>query len=271
MRTATHSRNEKSRRARKASPPTLSRLIRVLQARLPELSKQHRVISLGVFGSYVRRTEKQDSDLDILVELKPNRSLYDFVELQEYLSELLGVKVDLVQNETLRPYIGARIRREVIWLQKDGIPQTITLPRRRNGTNGRKNGGTMEPEREYLDYLQDMLDSMAKAERHIAGMTLKQVIEDEKTLDAVKGAVQTVGEAASRIPREIRERYPHMDWGQIVGMRNIIVHGYGRIKYDQLWKALTESIPRDQPLIAEILKAEKERRKKDNGEKRNPG
>jgi len=82
----------------------------------PELKKQFKVKSIGIFGSYVRGEEGKGSDLDILVDFeeKANLSLLDFIRIENYLSEKLGVKVDLVERETLKPRIGKHILGELI-------------------------------------------------------------------------------------------------------------------------------------------------------------
>jgi len=73
---------------------------------------------IGIFGSYVRGEFKEESDLDILVEFATNAkiSLLDFVKLENYLSDLLGVKVDLVEKSALKPRIGKHILKEVVYL-----------------------------------------------------------------------------------------------------------------------------------------------------------
>jgi predicted nucleotidyltransferase len=95
---------------------TLAEITRILEAEKERLAKQYGVKELGVFGSYVRGEQRPDSDLDLLLELeRPARiSLIDLVELELYLSELLGVQVDLVLKKNLRPRIGARIQAEVV-------------------------------------------------------------------------------------------------------------------------------------------------------------
>lgn len=93
----------------------LARFKRLLRRHLPELKARYRVKSLGVFGSYVRGQARPRSDLDILIELDdPSLSLFGFIGLENYLSDLLGVKVDLVERDTLKPIIGQRILAEVI-------------------------------------------------------------------------------------------------------------------------------------------------------------
>jgi uncharacterized protein with HEPN domain len=54
--------------------------------------------------------------------------------------------------------------------------------------------------------------------------------------------------------------YPQIPWKDIIGMRHAVAHGYDRVLHTRVWEAVTISIPRDQPLIAQMLQAEIERR-----------
>ena len=81
----------------------------ILRKELPKLKAEFNVSTLEVFGSYVRNEQKADSDLDILVTFSKVPDLLEFIELENYLSDLLGLKVDLVMRSALKPYIGKRI------------------------------------------------------------------------------------------------------------------------------------------------------------------
>ena len=71
-----------------------------------ELREKFKVKEIGVFGSYVRgEQKKRGSDIDILVEFKEPVSLLKFMDLEEYLSKLLGLKVDLISKKALKPKI----------------------------------------------------------------------------------------------------------------------------------------------------------------------
>ena len=95
---------------------TLTEIKRILEAEKPYLAERYGVTEIGVFGSYVRGEQDPDSDIDILIELErpPRISLLDLVELEYYLSELLGTKVDVAIKKNLRKRIGKRILDEVV-------------------------------------------------------------------------------------------------------------------------------------------------------------
>ncbi|MDK9719836.1 MAG: nucleotidyltransferase family protein [Rhodospirillales bacterium] len=81
----------------------------------PQLERRYPIHALGVFGSYARGEQREDSDLDVLVELGANApmTLIDFVGLQMELSDSLGVKVDLADKAALKRRIGQNILSEV--------------------------------------------------------------------------------------------------------------------------------------------------------------
>lgn len=93
---------------------SLKKILEILHQQLPLLAERYNVEMLEVFGSYVRDEQKHDSDLDILITYREDPTLLGFIALENYLSDLLGVKVDLVMKDSLKPKIGQRILREAI-------------------------------------------------------------------------------------------------------------------------------------------------------------
>jgi len=92
---------------------TLEWLVSRLRVHLPDLSLCYQIASLGVFGSYVRGDQRSDSDLDLLVEFREPSSLFQFIRLENELSDVLGIDVDLVIKSALKPAIGRSILHEV--------------------------------------------------------------------------------------------------------------------------------------------------------------
>ena len=93
-------------------------LLARLRAIKPQLSSQYGVKRMAVFGSRLRGEAERQSDLDLLVELeKPYRiDLIGLIALEQELSEELGVPVDLVLAEDLKPHIGERVLKEAVYL-----------------------------------------------------------------------------------------------------------------------------------------------------------
>ncbi|HXU37960.1 MAG TPA: nucleotidyltransferase family protein [Blastocatellia bacterium] len=95
-------------------PVDLDRVTRMLRDQLPSLAQKYHVKSLGVFGSYVRRQQSPQSDLDLLVVFDEPPGLLKFIELENFLTDLLGIRVDLVMKDSLKPMIGKQILSEVV-------------------------------------------------------------------------------------------------------------------------------------------------------------
>ena len=91
-------------------------IISHLRKLLPEIKDRYRIDKIQLFGSFVQGEERSSSDLDLLVEFEETPSLLRFIELENFLTEQLGVKVDLVMKDALKPAIGARILKEAVTL-----------------------------------------------------------------------------------------------------------------------------------------------------------
>jgi predicted nucleotidyltransferase len=89
-------------------------IIEELGRLLPIVIDRYAVDSLGVFGSYVRGESDSRSDLDLLVTFSETPGLLKYIELENFLSDRLGVKVDLVMRDALKSAIGERILSEVV-------------------------------------------------------------------------------------------------------------------------------------------------------------
>jgi hypothetical protein len=91
---------------------------RILAEHKRELEEKYKVKQIGIFGSRVRGEAKKGSDLDILVEFKEGADidLLKFVGLENHLSDLLNLRVDLVEKSSLKPGIGQHILKEVVYV-----------------------------------------------------------------------------------------------------------------------------------------------------------
>lgn len=87
-----------------------------LAALKPELQEDYPIRELGVFGSYARDEPRPESDLDILVTFDRAVTLFDLVRLENELTDRLGVDVDLVTRNSLKPRIGSRVDQDVVFV-----------------------------------------------------------------------------------------------------------------------------------------------------------
>ena len=95
---------------------TFEKLKNTLAEHKQELRDKFKVEEIGIFGSYVRKEQKKKSDLDVLVGFSETIDLFTFVELENYLSDILGVKVDLVMKDSLKPRLKDRILNEAVYV-----------------------------------------------------------------------------------------------------------------------------------------------------------
>ena len=95
---------------------TLEKLKATLALHKEELRKKFKVKEIGIFGSYVRQEQNKKSDVDVLVTFYETIDLFTFVELENYLSDILGVKVDLVMKDGIKPRLKERILSEAVYV-----------------------------------------------------------------------------------------------------------------------------------------------------------
>jgi uncharacterized protein len=194
-------------------------VIKEIGRTLPFLKEKYHVKNLGVFGSVARGEEKQDSDIDMLVEFNSPVGFVDFIKLEHFLSDTLKQKVDLITKNALKPII----KQEII---KDKL------------------------------YIKDILEAIIKIEQYTNGVKLEVFVRDNKTIDAVVRNISVIGEAVNYISVEIKSKYTQIPWREIADMRNKTIHEYFGIDLDILWKTVKEDLPTFKEQLIEILKIE---------------
>ena len=94
-----------------------------------------------------------------------------------------------------------------------------------------------------LDHMEDILDNALAAGDFIGTMSCEAFAADRKTVYAVLRALEVIGEAAKRIPLEVRRRHPAIDWRGMAGLRDIIIHQYDRIDHRVPFQVVTVQLP----------------------------
>lgn len=115
----------------------------------------------------------------------------------------------------------------------------------------------MKNERLFVDYLEDILDSINKISMFIDGVSQEMFIRDEKTVYAVIRSLEIIGEAAKKVPENIRSKYPKIPWREMTGMRDKLIHDYIGVDLMVVWRTIQEDIPGIEKDICEIVDIEK--------------
>jgi uncharacterized protein with HEPN domain len=107
------------------------------------------------------------------------------------------------------------------------------------------------------EYLQHILDAIARATSYVSGMELKAFEQDTRTQDAVIRSIEVIGEAANKVRSadpDFAARHPQVPWALMYGMRNRIVHDYFEIDLEVVWQTVHSDLPELSKQIAGLLK-----------------
>lgn len=108
--------------------------------------------------------------------------------------------------------------------------------------------------RDYIQYLEDIIEGINNIEEYVNGLTFDTFIKDKKTIDAVLRNFEIIGEASKNLPTDIKEKYQEIPWKIMSDMRNILIHEYFGIKLDIIWKTINERLPELKKSILELIK-----------------
>lgn len=90
--------------------------------------------------------------------------------------------------------------------------------------------------------INDILESIKKIESYIGKEDFEHIRNDPKTIDAVIRNLEIIGEAANKIPREIKKKSPSIKWRQIIGLRNRVIHEYFGVDLKIIWQIIQHDL-----------------------------
>ncbi|MFH1441075.1 MAG: DUF86 domain-containing protein [Candidatus Omnitrophota bacterium] len=104
--------------------------------------------------------------------------------------------------------------------------------------------------RDYKLYLKDILSAIKAIEKFVKGMEIEEFRRDDKTASAVIRKFEIIGEAAKKIPEDVKQSYPLIPWKEMAGMRDKLIHFYFGIDYNLVWQVIKHRIPQIKSLLS---------------------
>lgn len=104
--------------------------------------------------------------------------------------------------------------------------------------------------------LRHMLDHARKTLELSRGRSRNEIESDEIRFLALARLLEILGEAAGRVPQEVRDRHPEIPWKAIIGLRNVLIHGYDSIDRDIFWRVLSTDVPALVPRLKSVVDKE---------------
>ena len=111
--------------------------------------------------------------------------------------------------------------------------------------------------REFILYLEDMLQSMDRIEEYLSSLDFKKFKQTYLVVDAIIRNFEIIGEASKNIPIYIQQKYPEIPWKKMYGLRNLIAHEYFGIDYEMIWEIARKNLPQNRIDLIEIIRKEK--------------
>ncbi|HEX2162685.1 MAG TPA: DUF86 domain-containing protein [Thermoanaerobaculia bacterium] len=92
-------------------------------------------------------------------------------------------------------------------------------------------------------WLDDVLEAIRRIQTYVSGETRDSFLGTLMVQDAVLRNLEIVGEAAKRLPPEVRARAPEIDWRKVAGLRDVLIHDYAAVDLEIVWDVIENRLP----------------------------
>ena len=111
-------------------------------------------------------------------------------------------------------------------------------------------------ERDYSLFLEDILTAIEKIEKYTKDLSFKEFCRNDMAVDAVIRNFEVIGEAAKKLSVEIKGKYPHVEWKEAMGFRDVLIHDYFGIDLEAVWDTVANNIPSFKENMLKVLESE---------------
>lgn len=210
---------------------------------IADFCRRQNIVEFALFGSVLRDDFRADSDVDVLVVFSPQaqHTLQQRLAVQTDLEHLLGRKVDVTEKALIKnPFSQAEIGR---------THRIVYPPEQANFAPPVEVNLQMTDQARTAAALLDMAEALESIQDFVAGRTYDDYATDRMLRRAVERELEILGEAANRVPKAFQRDHSEIDWGQIIGLRHVIIHRYDQIEDERMWDIITTQVP---PLLAQV-------------------
>ncbi len=107
-----------------------------------------------------------------------------------------------------------------------------------------------------LAYLRHILNETQYLVEQCQGLDMEKFLRDETLQRAFTRSLEVIGEATKQLPDDLKQKYGHVEWRAMAGMRDRLIHGYFGVDYEVVWDAVTNNVPVLHQEIQQILQSE---------------
>ncbi len=102
-------------------------------------------------------------------------------------------------------------------------------------------------------YIEDMLEAISLVQQYLKNCTEEEFSRDKETQDAVIYRLMIIGEAATKIPEEIKKQATDIPWRTIIGFRNVVIHNYAHVSMGRVWEICQTELPKLTKQLSNLL------------------